>query len=76
MEETDNGIEEEYRRLSMVEILNYILGFGVVIFMGFFAYETSKMVSEKKERQRKGLTDYYDRPFNKHNTHYRDGDNT
>ena len=60
----------------MVEILNYILGFGVVIFMGFFAYETSKMVSETKERQRKGLTDYYDRPFNKHNTQYRDGDNT
>ena len=53
----------------MVEILNYILGIGVVVFMGFFAYETSKMVSEKKERQRKGLTDYYDRPF-------KDGDNT
>lgn len=76
MEETDNGIEEECRRLSMVEILNYILGIGVVVFMGFFAYETSKMVSEKKERQRKGLTDYYDRPFNKHNIEYKDGDNT
>lgn len=42
-------------------------GFAVILLLvfGYFAYMSSVLVSEKKERQRKGLTDYYDNPIKK-----------
>ena len=60
----------------MIEVINFIIGFVFLVAAGWFAYMSHVLVSEKKERQRKGLTDYYYRPFQKHNTHYRDADNT
>ena len=47
--------------------------FAVVLlaFMTYVAYQSSVMVSEKKERQRKGLTDYYDNPITKDNKEVR-----
>lgn len=46
----------------MIEII-----FGIALIAGMFwiVLEQSKMISEKKERQRKGLTDYYDNPIKK-----------
>lgn len=49
----------------MLEIINTLIGVVILIFMAFVAYQSSVMVSEKKERQRKGLTDYYDNPIDK-----------
>lgn len=50
-----------------MEILNSILTIVIVIGTGFFAYMSSVLVSEKKERQRAGITDYYDQPIKKEN---------
>lgn len=50
-----------------MEILNNILTIVIVIGAGFFAYMSSVLVSEKKERQRAGITDYYDQPIKKEN---------
>ena len=36
----------------MIEIINFILGIVVVVGMGFFAYMSSVLVSEKKQRER------------------------
>lgn len=47
------------------DITNALMGIGVLLFMLAIVIESSKMISEKKERQRKGLTDYYDNPINK-----------
>jgi len=47
----------------MYEFFSAILGLLVLAGAGWFAWETSVMISEKKERQRKGLTDYYDNPI-------------
>lgn len=49
----------------MIDIINWILSITLLVVMGWFAYMSSVMVSEKKERQRKGLTDYYDNPINR-----------
>lgn len=52
-----------------MELLNDILITLVQIMLLFIvsmvAYGSCVLVSEKKERQRKGLTDYYDRPITK-----------
>jgi len=61
---------------AFMTVVNFFIGIVFVIAAAYFAYMSSMLVSEKKERQRKGLTDYYDRPFNKHDIEYRDGDNT
>ena len=50
-----------------MEILNTILGLILFIGAGYFAYMSSILVSEKKARQRAGITDYYDQPINKDN---------
>ena len=49
--------------IIMMEVINFILGFVFVVGAGFFAYMSSVLVSEKKARQRAGLTDYYDNPI-------------
>jgi len=50
-----------------MEILNTIFGLILFIGAGYFAYMSSILVSEKKARQRAGITDYYDQPINKDN---------
>ena len=69
--------------IIMMEVINFILGFVFVLGAGYFAYMSSVLVSEKKARQRAGITDYYDNPikknnnvFDKSNVKYSDGDNT
>jgi large-conductance mechanosensitive channel len=41
-------------------ILQTIVGFVIIGGMLYVTILSSKMIDEKKERQRKGLTDYYD----------------
>ena len=47
----------------LIEIFNILIAAVLVAGMAFIAYMSSVMVSEKKERQRRGLTDYYDNPI-------------
>jgi hypothetical protein len=51
----------------MIEVINFILGIIFVLGAGYFAYMSSVLVSEKKARQRAGITDYYDQPIKKKN---------
>ena len=46
-----------------MEILNFILGVVLTLSMGYFAYMSSVLVSEKKARYRAGTHDYYDNPI-------------
>lgn len=48
-----------------MEFLNTIVTIIIVIGAGFFAYMSSVLVSEKKQRQQAGITDYYDQPIKK-----------
>ena len=50
---------------TLFEIYNTLLGVAVLIGVGWFAWMSSVLISEKNERQRKGLTDYYDMPIKK-----------
>ena len=47
----------------MIEVINFIIGIVLTIAMGFFAYMSSVLVSEKKARYRAGTHDYYDNPI-------------
>ena len=47
----------------MIDILQYGFAILILIIMLMAVWESTKMVSEKKYRQRKGLTDYYDNPI-------------
>lgn len=47
----------------MLEIINIILVIVLTLIAGYFAYMSSVLVSEKKARQRAGITDYYDNPI-------------
>lgn len=49
----------------MQEAISIILGLVLLSAMLFVVWQSSVMISEKKERQRKGLTDYYDNPITK-----------
>jgi Na+/phosphate symporter len=51
--------------LMLFDIFNTLLSVAALMFIGWFAWVSSVLVSEKKERQRKGLTDYYDNPIKK-----------
>lgn len=51
----------------MIDVLNCILAIGVTLFMGYFAYMSSVLVSEKKARYRAGTHDYYDNPIKDRN---------
>ena len=48
--------------------INFFIGIVLIFIMGYFAYMSSVLVSEKKERQRRGLTDYYDNPISQFNS--------
>ena len=48
-----------------MELLIQVVGILVVFLMGWVCWESSLMIEEKKERQRKGLTYYYDHPIKK-----------
>lgn len=65
--ETEDIIEEKLRRQNMIDVLNCILAIGVTLFMGYFAYMSSVLVSEKKARYRAGTHDYYDNPIKDRN---------
>ena len=47
----------------MIEVINFIIGIVLTIFMGIFAYMSSVLVSEKKARFKAGTHDYYDNPI-------------
>ena len=49
----------------MFDIILDVVALIILGIMGWVVWETSVMISEKKERQRKGLTDYYDNPIKK-----------
>lgn len=50
-----------------MEILNLIFAGIILVVSGWFAWESSVMISEKKARQRAGTHDYYDNPIKKDN---------
>ena len=49
----------------MFDIILDVVALIILGAMAWFCWESSVMISEKKERQRKGLTDYYDNPIKK-----------
>lgn len=49
------------------EMFEIIFGVIICLLMVVAVWESCKMISEKKERQRKGLTDYHDNPIKKNN---------
>jgi len=49
----------------MLDIIQYGFAIVLLIVFGYISYMSSVLISEKKERQRKGLTDYYDMPIKK-----------
>ena len=60
----------------MEEVISFIVGILLVAGAFAFAVGSSILVSEKKARQRAGITDYYDQPFDKSKTKTVDADNT
>ena len=48
-----------------MELFNLIFVIVITALLGWFAWESSVMVSEKKARYRAGTHDYYDNPINK-----------
>ena len=46
-----------------MEVINFMIGIFLTIAMMLFAYYSSVLVSEKKERYRAGTHDYYDQPI-------------
>ena len=50
------------------EILIFLIQTVFVVSAGYCVYLSCVMVEEKKERQRRGLTDYYDNPIEKEKT--------
>ena len=49
----------------IIELINFIIGIFLTIAMVLFAYYSSVLVAEKKERYRAGTHDYYDNPIEK-----------
>ena len=49
----------------VIDIIQHASALLILIFLGFLVWESSKMIQEKKERQRKGISDYYDNPIKK-----------
>ena len=49
----------------MIEVLEFLFVAFIVALSFFFTYSSVKLVEEKKQRQRAGLTDYYDNPIKK-----------
>lgn len=51
----------------LYDIINHIIGIAILAGMFWVVWIQCVMIEEKKERQRKGLTDYYDMPIKKDN---------
>ena len=51
----------------MIEVLNFIVGLVFTVFAFLFMIGSAVLVHEKKQRQRAGITDYYDQPIKKDN---------
>lgn len=51
----------------MEEVISFMVGILLVAGAFVFAVGSSILVSEKKARQRAGITDYYDQPLKKQN---------
>lgn len=56
------------------EIVNNLCALFITVFMGWFAWESTKMVDEQKRRRRN--PDLGKGKFDKQRVEYRDGDNT
>ena len=52
-----------------MEIFSVLFTILIFIVAGWFAWESSVMVSEKKARQRAGTHDYYGNPIKKEKEH-------
>lgn len=50
-----------------MEIINFLLGIIFTIAAFIFMIGSAVLVHEKKQRQRAGITDYYDQPIKKDN---------
>ena len=48
-----------------MEILNFIFVLVLTLLAGWFVWESSVMISEKKARQKAGTHDYYDNVIEK-----------
>lgn len=48
-----------------LDFLPIVVGIYLLILVGYFVLESANMIQDKKDRQRKGLTDYYDNPIEK-----------
>lgn len=51
----------------MLDFVMYVFSFNVLVLFAFIVWESFVMADEKKERQCKGLTYYYDNPIEKNN---------
>jgi hypothetical protein len=51
----------------MIDAINFIIGIVFTVAAFIFMIGSSVLVHEKKQRQRAGLTDYYDQPIKKEN---------
>lgn len=51
----------------MEEVISFMIGLLFTAGVFVFAVGSSILVSEKKARQRAGITDYYDQPLKKQN---------
>jgi len=47
------------------EVIELIFGIGITLFMTAVVWQSIVMIQEKKDRQRRGLSDYYDNPVKK-----------
>ena len=51
----------------MMLFLQYATALVLILVFCWILWESTMMIEEKKERRRKGLTDYYDNPIKKGN---------
>ena len=49
----------------MIDLINNLFAIIILAVTTVIVWQSTLMIQEKKERQRKGLTDYYDNPINK-----------
>lgn len=49
----------------MLNFIIYVFGFYVLVLVAFVVWESSIMIQDKKNRQRRGTTDYYDNTIEK-----------
>ena len=49
----------------MLELIQHVIAVVLLIALAWIVWESSKMIQEKKERHRKGISDYYDNPIKK-----------